>query len=313
MIAFGPVPSRRLGFSLGINHIPQKHCPYACVYCQIGRTTALEIKRRLFFPVSQIIQEVDEKITQTEKIGRKIDYLTLVPDGEPTLDANLGELLEKLKSFSLPVAIISNAALITDREVQNELMLADWVSVKIDSANEPTWRQINRPHGRLSLAAVLEGILEFRRRFNGELVTETMLISDVNDLSSEILSLAAYLLELQPFKSYLSIPTRPPYETWVKAPRIDSLRSVMEILSQRVAFIDVLFDPEDPDFIATGDLRNDILGIIAVHPLREESLRKMVARSNAGWKVVEDLLAAKDMDCLEYWGDTFYVPGSRTG
>ncbi len=311
MLVFGPVPSRRLGFSLGINHIPPKHCPYSCVYCQVGRTTSLEIKRRDFYLLDKILEEVQQKVIQTEKTGITIDFLTLVPDGEPTLDANLGKILAGLRSFGIPLAVISNAALINDKQVQEDLMLADWVSLKIDAVSEPAWRQINRPFGRLSLETILSGILEFRKRFHGELVTETMLISGVNEGRSEILDLAEYLLELQPFKSYLSIPTRPPAEAWVKAPHAESLQEILDILSKKVSFIDLLFDPEESDFLSIGDLKTDILAIIAVHPLREEALQKMVSQSIETWTIVDGLIAENKMACLNYRGEKYYVPGSR--
>jgi wyosine [tRNA(Phe)-imidazoG37] synthetase (radical SAM superfamily) len=259
-----------------------------------------------------IHEEVQEKITQTEKTGRTIDFLTLVPDGEPTLDANLGQILAGLRSFGIPLAVISNAALIDDKEVQDELMLADWVSLKVDAVNEPAWRQVNRPFGRLALNAILSGILEFRKRFQGELVTETMLISGVNDARSEILDLADYLLELQPYKSYISIPTRPPAESWVRVPHAEALQEILDILSKKVSFIDLLFDPEGSDFLSTNDLKTDILSIIAVHPLREEALRKMVTRSDEEWSVVEALVDLGKMVCLEYRGEKYYLPGSRS-
>jgi len=277
----------------------------------VGRTTSLETKRRDFYPLDLILEEVQEKVIQTEKTGRTIDFLTLVPDGEPTLDASLGKILAGLRSFGIPLAVISNAALINDKQVQEDLLLADWVSLKVDAVNEPIWHQINRPFGRLSLDAILSGILEFRKRFQGELVTETMLISGINDTSKDILDLAEYLLELQPFKSYLSIPTRPPAESWVKAPHVDSLREILEILSKKISFIDLLFDPEESDFLSTDDLKTDILAIIAVHPLREEALRKMVAQSKEEWSVVEALVDAGKMVCLEYRGEKYYLPGSR--
>ena len=122
MIAFGPVPSRRLGYSLGINNIPAKYCTYSCVYCQVGRTTHMTLDRQEFYPVDQILAEVGQKVTEVAQAGKKIDYLTLVPDGEPTLDLNLGKVISGLKQFEIPVAVISNASLIDQIDVQDELM-----------------------------------------------------------------------------------------------------------------------------------------------------------------------------------------------
>lgn len=308
---FGPVPSRRLGYSLGINHIPPKHCSYSCVYCQVGRTTHLEISRREFYSPDMIFHQVEMKIAESTNAGRKIDFLTLVPDGEPTLDINLGKLIKKLKTFGIPIAVISNSTLIDHTDVQDDLLEADWVSLKVDAINEVDWRRINRPHHHLSLPSILSGMLKFRDRFKGELVTETMLVAGVNDNDDAITKLGDFLDELQPYKSYLSIPTRPPAENWVKPPSADFLFTTLQSLSLKIPFIDVLFEFEDSDFVSTGNLADDILATTAVHPIREEALQKMVAIANADWSVVETLLSSGRLSRLPYRGDWFYLRASK--
>jgi wyosine [tRNA(Phe)-imidazoG37] synthetase (radical SAM superfamily) len=306
MIAFGPVPSRRLGQSLGINHILPKHCPYSCIYCQVGRTTNLEISRHNFFPLSQIVGEVEQKITESTNAGESIDILTLVPDGEPVLDSNLGKLIIALKEFNLPVAVISNGALIDRDDVQNDLLDADWVSLKVDTVDETIWHKINRPHRHLSLPTILAGMLEFRTKFRGELVTETMLVSGINDSAYLTERLAAFLLELQPLKSYLSIPTRPPAESWVRPPAPDTLQKIFEITLESIPFIEVLFEAETGEFSATGDITEDILSITAVHPLAEESLRRMIFVAGEDWALVEELVCSGKIMCISYREKKFY-------
>ena len=313
MIAFGPVPSRRLGYSLGINQIPPKHCSYSCVYCQVGRTTSLETTRREFYPVEQILQEVGRKISDSAKLRQPIDYLTLVPDGEPTLDKNLGKLIEGLKPFGIPIAVISNASLIDCTAVQDELLQADWVSLKVDAVIEADWRRINRPYRRLSLPSILSGILEFHDRFQGKLVTETLLVAGINESERAIRSLAAYLDDLQPDRSYLSIPTRPPAEAWVRPPGADSLQKVLTILAEKLSFVDILFETEASDFISTGDLVEDILSITAVHPLREEALHRMVSQAGVEWDLVENLIISRKITCIVYRDERFYFRGSPEG
>ncbi|MGD9237213.1 MAG: radical SAM protein, partial [Desulfobacterales bacterium] len=136
MIAFGPVPSRRLGRSLGINNIPAKICTYSCVYCQVGKTTRMQIERAPFYRPEEIFRDVENKIEQAQRKGESIDYLTFVPDGEPTLDANLGQEIELLKSLGPKVAVITNGSLIWRKDVRSALAKADWVSFKIDSLTE---------------------------------------------------------------------------------------------------------------------------------------------------------------------------------
>jgi len=196
MIAFGPVPSRRLGRSLGINNIPPKVCTYSCVYCQVGRTTEMTIGRRKFYDPDEVLQDVQEKICKSDEAGEPIDYLTFVPDGEPTLDANLGREIERLKPLGIPIAVITNNSLLSRQDVRDDLMGADWVSLKVDVVEERTWRRVNRPHGRLELASMLEGALTFAQSFQGRLVTETMHVAGVNDGEEHLSQVAGFLERL---------------------------------------------------------------------------------------------------------------------
>ena len=128
MIAFGPVPSRRLGRSLGINNIPPKTCSYSCVYCQLGRPTKMQIERLGFYPPQRIFREVLRRVDEAWQTGEAIDYLTFVSDGEPTLDIRLGEAIDRLRPLGKKIAVISNASLLWRTDVRNDLTGADWVS-----------------------------------------------------------------------------------------------------------------------------------------------------------------------------------------
>lgn len=306
MLAFGPVPSRRLGYSLGINNISAKYCTYSCVYCQVGRTTHMTIDRQEFYPVDQILAEVGQKVAEVAEAGKKIDYLTLVPDGEPTLDIKLGKVIAGLKQFGIPVAVISNASLIDRLDVQEELMQADWVSLKVDSVDERVWIKINRPHRRLSLPRIHEGMFAFKQKFPGILATESMLVAGLNDNEKTTWQLCDFLLKLQPSVSYLSIPTRPPAEVEVTAPSPEALQKIIEICSEKVTFVELLFESEVGDFISTGNLKEDILSITAVHPLREEALRAMVSMAGGKWQVVEDLLADGSILSILYRNERYF-------
>ena len=144
MIAFGPVPSRRLGKSLGINNIPPKICTYSCVYCQIGRTKNFGFERNSFYSVKKIESEVETILKKLKGKKEQIDYLSFVPDGEPTLDINLGKEIENLKKFGIKIAVITNASLIWMEDVRRELAKADWVSVKVDAVSENIWKKVNQ-------------------------------------------------------------------------------------------------------------------------------------------------------------------------
>jgi len=295
MITFGPVPSRRLRHSLGINNIPPKICTYSCVYCQLGRTPRMQAEREMFYKKEKIWQEVKNKIEQVKNKRETIDYLSFVPDGEPTLDINLGGEIKLLKPLGIKIAVISNASLIWRKDVQEDLKKADWVSLKIDALTEKVWRKINRPYRRLKLNKILEGILEFSRIFKGDLTTETMLIDSINDTSEEIEKIAGFIAKVNPRKSYIAIPTRPPAEKWVKPATEDVITKAYQIFTDRHIQTEYLIGYEGDAFAFTGDVEHDLLSITSVHPMREEAVKKILKKAGASWEVVERL---KDKDKL---------------
>ncbi len=307
MIAFGPVPSRRLGKSLGINNIPPKICTYACVYCQLGATLKMQIDRQPFYTPEELAADVQRKVADAQARGEPIDYLTFVPDGEPTLDINLGREMALLKPLGIKIAVISNASLIWRADVREELAQADWVSLKADAATEETWRRVDRPHGKLDLAAIQEGMLEFARHYDGALVTETMLVAGVNDGEETMREVADFLARLQPAQAYVSIPTRPPAEPWTSAPEEDVINRAYQILSERVAHVEYLIGYEGNAFAFTGNVEEDLLSITAVHPMREDAVAAFLGRVGAAWDVVRRLVAQEQLVETEYGSHSFYL------
>jgi wyosine [tRNA(Phe)-imidazoG37] synthetase (radical SAM superfamily) len=307
MIAFGPVPSRRLGRSLGINNIPPKVCTYSCVYCQLGRTLQREVCRRAFFPPERIFIEVAEKAHAARAAGLPIDYLTFVPDGEPTLDINLGKEIEMLKPLGYRLAVISNASLIWDDGVKGDLERADYVSLKVDSVVETAWRRINRPARGLQLPAILEGIVEFSRRFRGYLATETMLVRGVNDDEPSLRQTAEFLSRAGPDKAYISVPIRPPAEGWAALPAEEDLNAAYQIFSERLADVELLVGEEGDQFASTGDVQRDLLAITAVHPMREAAVNSLLSSGGADGEVLWQLLKKGLLKETLYRGKKFYI------
>ena len=307
MKVFGPVPSRRLGRSMGINNIPPKLCTYSCVYCQLGRTRRMEVRRAPFYEPREILQETEEKIAKTREIGLRIDYLTFVADGEPTLDVNLGREIEMLRPLGIKVAVITNGSLISLEDVRADLAKADWVSLKVDCTQEDLWRRINRPKRTLQLEAILDGMLEFARAFTGELVTETKLVRGVNDESDHLEKIAAFLVRLQPVTAYVSIPTRPPAEKWVEIPDEEGVNEAYQIFTEHLQTVECLTGYETTDFSPTGDPSEDILSITAVHPMHEEAVKEFLLQAKAGWSMIERLINQGQLIELNYRGKRFYM------
>jgi wyosine [tRNA(Phe)-imidazoG37] synthetase (radical SAM superfamily) len=306
-IAFGPVPSRRLGYSLGINHIPPKHCSYACVYCQVGATSHMTIRRQIFYTISEIVDAVRQKVGECAAIGQEINYFTFVPDGEPTLDLNLGEEIDALRQFNIPIAVISNATLIHLPEVRDALTKADWFSLKVDSVDEATWRKINRPHGHLNLKIQLAAMQSFADEYTGQLVTETMLVSGINDTPEELSAIADFLAALAPHTAYISTPIRPPVETWVHAPDTEHIHNAFQIFSAKGNNVELITHPEDITFALTSDLQSDILSITAVHPMRQDAVKELLRKSSEEWETVNALVESGALIELEHEGEMFYL------
>ena len=307
MIAFGPVPSRRLGRSLGINNIPAKICSYSCAYCQVGRTVQMELKRRSFYSPQEIYREVKEKVDSSESQGHDIDYLTFVPDGEPTLDINLGQEIDMLRSLGIKIAVISNASLIWDESVRVELAKADWVCLKVDAQEERIWRRMDRPHRALEHEAILQGILDFSKDFKGVLATESMLLAGINDDASSLQAIAEFLEKADPDVAYISVPTRPPAEKWAKMPSEESINRAYQIFCARVKQVELLVGYEGDRFDLTGNVVSDLLSIAAVHPMRESAVRKFLQQAQESWEVVEKLIDQGQLVKTEYQGNSFYL------
>jgi wyosine [tRNA(Phe)-imidazoG37] synthetase (radical SAM superfamily) len=308
MIVYGPVPSRRLGQSIGINNIPPKTCSYSCVYCQLGRTNKMQITRSAFYKPEDICREAEIKLKQLDAENKQADYFSFVPDGEPTLDVNLGTTIRLLKPYNTKIAVITNASLLWMDEIKEDLMNVDWVSVNIDAADEETWHKIDRPHGRLKHQVILDGILDFSKTFKGTLVTETMLVNGINDHEPYINMISERLCMIQPQKAYLLVPTRPPAESSVRRASVESLRKAIAII-RGVTGADVeciTGDEKEEGFFFTEDTTDDILSIASVHPIRQDIIDSLLAKRNAGQEVVTELVKRGDLIEYSYEDRKFY-------
>jgi wyosine [tRNA(Phe)-imidazoG37] synthetase (radical SAM superfamily) len=267
--------------------------------------------RREFYAPATILKQVEEKIHRVEELGQSIDCLTFVPDGEPTLDSQLGVEIEQLKTLGIKVAVISNASLMGQKEVQQDLMNADWVSLKLDTIRPGVWRRINRPHRALKRTAILDGMLQFAKSFRGELVTEIMLVRGVNNDSEQIREIADFLTLLNPALVYLAIPTRPPAEKWVQPPGGKDINRAFQILVQSGNSVELLIGYEGNAFASTGNIREDLLSITAVHPMRKDAVEELLAGAGADWPIIDSLVSQGELIKIEYGGRTFYMKNLR--
>lgn len=276
---YGPVPSRRLGQSLGIDPIPFKTCNWNCVYCQLGRTSPMTNERRDYFPPDEIVAEVMAAV-RAHRPG-EIDWITFVGSGEPTLHASLGLMIRKLKTLTtLPIAVITNGSLLDRPEVREELMAADAVLPSLDAGTEILYQKINRPLPELNFERFVQGLIDFRQEYPGKLWVEVMLVAGLNDSEEALVDLAGVLRRIGPDEVHLNSPIRPPCEPWVKPTDEAGLARAARILGEVCRVV----RPTEGEFDLSGfdNLVDAIVAVITRHPISEEDLIAALDRWNPG-------------------------------
>ena len=243
---FGPVPSRRLGFSLGVDPIPRKCCNFDCIYCQVGKTTHTETERKNFFDREELVGEV---LQHLEK-AHTVDVITFSGSGEPTLNKDLGWMLRELKkNTETPLAVITNGSLLFQEDVREDLLVADVVLPSLDAVDEETFRKINRPHASISIDSVVKGLRAFRSVYKGKIWLEIMLARGINDTAEELERFRTVLAGISIDKIQLNTITRPAPDEAAKPLVAEELAKIREMLGARCEVI-------------TGfDKRSEALGI----------------------------------------------------
>jgi len=303
---FGPVPSRRLGQSLGIDTIPPKTCNWNCVYCQLGRSVPLVHERREYYPRQDILLEVEQALAD-HRPG-EIDWVTFVGSGEPTLHSGLGWLIRQVKELSdLPVAVITNGAFLYLPEVRLELSLADAVLPSLDAGNARLYRKINRPWPELTFERLLQGLQAFRQEYHGKFWVEVMLVKGLNDSEACLTEIARRLERIQPDQVHINLPTRPPAEAWVQLPDQDGLLRAMGILGDVAEVV----HPAEGEFDLSGDenVVEAILNIITRHPMSQEQLVRALGRwqPEAVDQALGELEASRRVQVVRRYGSLFWT------
>ena len=294
---YGPVPSRRMGKSLGISPIPEKTCNYSCVYCQLGRTNHLTNTREEFFPLSEILEELNDYSTK----GQEFDVISIVGEGEPTLYSRLGELIQGIKDMlDKPVAVITNGALLYDKNLREELMSADMVLPSVDAYNESIYKKIDRPYGKLHFNEVSAGLIEFSKEYKGQLYLEIMLVDGINSSDEDIQGFKEYLKEINYDKLYINTPVRPPAESNVKAVGHERISHAVKELNG--ISIDML--ASGSFYSDTLDTYDAVLSISSRHPLSHFELISFLSSRGLDKKAIDDIInrLKKDsrVECIDY-------------
>ena len=298
---YGPVPSRRLGISLGISPIPKKTCNYSCIYCQLGRTDHMTNRRSLYFPLEDILTELDRVIQ--EKLD--FDVITIVGEGEPTLYLGLGKLIEGIhQRTEKPVAVITNGALLYDHDVRAELMLADIVLPTLDAWDQASLQKINRPHGSICFEMIEYGIRHFSQEYPGQLWIELMLIEGINDDDESLKKYKEHLEKIRYDRLYINTPIRPPAESDVRAVPPERMDAAVRMLGGTP--IDVL-ESEGFHSEITDDYEA-IRAIIKRHPMNQYEMEGFLQTRECMdmLDIIKRLREARDVEVISYKGyDTF--------
>lgn len=280
---FGPVPSRRLGRSLGIDLLPHKTCSYNCVYCESGPITSLTLERRVFVDPDTVLRELGNYLGQHPD---KADVLTFSGAGEPTLYLSLGHLIRRIKKGhpSYPLNVLTNGSLLWDPQVRRDLMEADRVIPSLDAAIEQVFRRVNRPHPRLELSVILEGLRAFRQEYLGSMHVEVVLVRGINDSREAIESLQAALDSLEPDRVELNTVVRPPAVQEIQGLDLDEMEEARRILGpERTEIIGVF--THRPSMGSDPDLQNRVLALVRRRPCSSDEMARSLG------------VALEELDC----------------
>jgi wyosine [tRNA(Phe)-imidazoG37] synthetase (radical SAM superfamily) len=267
---FGPVPSRRLGRSLGVDLVPYKTCTFDCIYCELGRTIHKTMGRQFYVSPKEIQGELELSLSTLEK---KPDYITLSGSGEPTLNTNIGEIIRKIKDItSTPVAVLTNGSLLSMDEVRKDLLEADVVLPSLDAITPALFEYIDRPHSSLKIEEIISGLIQFRKQYRGQIWLEILFCRGVNDGRDEVERLKGVIERIQPDRVQLNTPVRPPAEEFAYPLTTTQLEEIRKKLGDKAEIISEFAAPLGEEFNSVKD--TEILNLIKRRPCTTEDISK---------------------------------------
>jgi wyosine [tRNA(Phe)-imidazoG37] synthetase (radical SAM superfamily) len=267
---FGPVPSRRLGRSLGIDLVPYKTCTFDCIYCDLGRTTNKTTSRQSFVSPEEIQKELEFTLSVLDK---RPDFITLSGSGEPTLNNNIGQIIRGVKEItSIPIAVLTNSSLLSPQEVRNDLLMADVVLPSLDAITPTLFEYINRPHPSLRIEEIISGLIQFRNQYRGQIWLEILFCRGVNDGKEEIKKLKEAIEKTQPDRVQLNTPVRPPAEEFAFPLTSAQLEEIRERLGDKAEIVSEFAAPLGEELNSVKD--TEILNLIKRRPCTTEDISK---------------------------------------
>ena len=300
---YGPVPSRRLGRSLGVDLVPHKICTYDCIYCQIGKTSEKTLIRKEYILVNDILEEV-KRFLQEET--SPIEYLSLSGSGEPTLHSKIDSVIGGIKAITpIPVAVITNGSLLYEEKVRESLLQADVVLPSLDAVSAEVFEKINRPHSAISIDKVIDGLVKFRRVYKGQIWLEILFCKGVNDNQSELPLMKKAIDRIQPDRIHLNTVVRPPFEKWAIPLNQKEMEEMRAFFGEKASIISE-FD-RHPPAVAERDIKEEILKILKRRPLSLTDLSKgMGIRENEIEKYIQPLVSEGKIQARFFGNSVYY-------
>ena len=299
---FGPVPSRRLGLSLGVDLVPLKTCSYDCLYCQVGRTTCLTAEPGEFVPLQDVLRELKESLQRITP-----DFVTFSGSGEPTLHSGIGEAIAFLKRESdLKVAVLTNGSLLWREDVRESLLEADLIMPTLSTVHEETYRKIHRPHPDLRLSKVIQGLRSLRMIYKGELHVEVMLLSGLNDSDEELAGLKKVLSDIAPDRIQLNTVVRPPADPGALSldkEKMEKVKNLFGSSAEVIAFIPPRHREQRYDSLSAA-----VIEMAGRRPVRTLDVAQVLGLSiDEVEKLVKGLVVKGRLRSQAHLGETYYV------
>jgi wyosine [tRNA(Phe)-imidazoG37] synthetase (radical SAM superfamily) len=304
---YGPVPSRRLGRSLGVDLVPPKICTYDCVYCQVGKTTRKTLLRKEYVPTAEVLEEVRDFLLRG---GASIDHFSLSGSGEPTLHSQIGSVIQGIKAMSpIPVAILTNGSLLHLEEVRDDLRHADIVLPSLDAASREVFLRINRPHRGISVEKVVEGLVEFRRIYPGQIWLEILFCKGMNDSENELRQMKRAIDRIEPDRIHINTVIRPPTEPWAVALNSEEMEKIQAFFGEKALVISE-FD-RHPLSLSKMDVKGEIIRILMRRPLSLIDLSERMALSKKELEVAIQPMLEEGKIKARRFGDSVYYEASK--
>lgn len=271
---FGPVPSRRLGISLGVDLVPHKVCSLNCIYCEVGETTNLTIERKEYVPINNVLNELDLFLSQNPTL----DFITFSGAGEPTLNSGIGKVISFLneKYTRYKLALLTNSTLLSNENLRNELYKIDLLLPSLDTVNKDTFTKMNRPNSQLDINKIIEGLIKFRKEFKGKIWLEVFIVPGMNDTEEELSLLKKTIPKINPEKIQLNTLDRPGTESWVKTTTKERLEHIVNYLKPLPVAIIAKFKSRNQVKSFNKNIENQILETIRRRPCTDKDMVEML-------------------------------------